>query len=100
VGWFDTIPHDRLLALLRARVADGRVLALVESFLRAGALEESKGWRPTECGTPQGGVISPLLANLYLDPLDHPMAAAGWEMVRYAYDFVILCRSAAEAAEP
>ena len=98
-SYFDTIPHDRLLALVRTRVADGRVLALVERFLRAGVMEEAKGWRPTECGTPQGGVISPLLANLYLDPLDHQMAAAGWEMVRYADDFVILCRSAAEAAE-
>ena len=96
-SYFDTIPHDRLLALVQARVADGRVLALVESFLRAGVLEEAKGWRPTECGTPQGGVISPLLANLYLDPLDHQMAAGGWEMVRYADDFVILCRSAEEA---
>ena len=96
-SYFDTIPHDRLLALVRARVADGRVLARVESFLRAGVLEEVKGWRPTDWGTPQGGVISPLLANLYLDPLDHHRAAAGWEMVRYADDFVILCRSAAEA---
>lgn len=98
-SYFDTIPHDRLLALVKTRVADGRVLALVESFLRAGVLEEAKGWRPTECGTPQGGVISPLLANLYLDPLDHQMAAGGWEVVRYADDFVILCRSAAEAYE-
>jgi RNA-directed DNA polymerase len=96
-SYFDTIPHDRLLALVKARVADGRVLALVESFLRAGVLEEAKGWRPTECGTPQGGVISPLLANLYLDPLDHQMARAGWELVRYADDIVILCRSEAEA---
>jgi RNA-directed DNA polymerase len=96
-SYFDTIPHDRLLALVKTRVADGRVLALVESFLRAGVLEEAKGWRPTECGTPQGGVISPLLANLYLDPLDHQMAAAGWEMVRYADDFVILGRTEAEA---
>lgn len=96
-SYFDTIPHDRLLALVKARVADGRVLALVESFLRAGVLEEAKDWRPTECGTPQGGVISPLLANLYLDPMDHRMAAAGWEMVRYADDFVILCRTEAEA---
>jgi RNA-directed DNA polymerase len=96
-SYFDTIPHDRLLALVRARVADGRVLALVERFLRAGVLEESRGWQPTECGTPQGGVISPLLANLYLDPLDHQMAAAGWEMVRYADDFVILCHTEAEA---
>jgi len=96
-SYFDTIPHDRLLALVQERVADGRVLALVESFLCAGVLEETKGWQPTEQGTPQGGVISPLLANLYLNPLDHQMAAAGWEMVRYADDFVILCRSQAEA---
>lgn len=96
-SYFDTIPHDRLLALVKARVADGRVLALVESFLRAGVLEENEGWQPTERGTPQGGVISPLLANLYLDPFDHIMARAGWEMVRYADDFVICCRSEAEA---
>lgn len=96
-AYFDTIPHEGLLALVKARVADGRVLALVESFLRAGVMEESKGWQPTERGTPQGGVISPLLANLYLDPFDHQMARAGWEMVRYADDFVVLCRSEAEA---
>ena len=96
-SYFDTIPHDRLLALVKARVADGPVLALVESFLRAGVLEAAKGWPPTERGTPQGGVISPLLANLYLDPFDHQMARAGWELVRYADDFVILCRSEAEA---
>lgn len=96
-SYFDTIPHDRLLALVRERVADGRVVALVESFLRAGVLEENKGWQPTERGTPQGGVISPLLANLYLNPFDQQMARAGWELVRYADDFVILCRSEAEA---
>ena len=96
-SYFDTIPQERLLALVKARVADGRVLGLVESFLRAGLLEESKGWQPTERGTPQGGVISPLLANIYLDPLDHQMAGAGREMVRYADDFVLLCRSEAGA---
>jgi RNA-directed DNA polymerase len=96
-SYFDTIPHDRLLKLLKERVADGRVLALVESFLRAGVLEELKGWQPTGRGTPQGGVISPLLSNLYLNPLDHQMEQAGWEMVRYADDFVILCRTEAEA---
>ena len=96
-SYFDTIPHDRLLALVQERAGDGRVLALVESFLRAGVLEQAKGWQPTERGTPQGGVISPLLANLYLNPLDQQMAKAGWEMVRYADDFVILGRSAAEA---
>ena len=96
-SYFDTIPHERLMALVKERVADGRVLALVESFLRAGVLEESKGWQPTEQGTPQGGVISPLLANLYLNPLDQQMARQGYALVRYADDFVILCRSAAEA---
>jgi RNA-directed DNA polymerase len=96
-SYFDTIPHEGLMALVKGRVADGRVLALVESFLGAGVMEETKGWQPTECGTPQGGVISPLLANLYLNPLDHQMAEAGWEMVRYADDFVILCRTEAEA---
>ncbi len=96
-SYFDTIPQGRLLALVKARVADGRVLALVEQFLRAGVMEEAKGWQPTERGTPQGGVISPLLANIYLNPLDHQMAQAGYEMVRYADDFVILCRSQAEA---
>ena len=98
-AYFDTIPHDRLLALVKARVADGRVLALVEGFLRAGVLEEGRGWQATERGTPQGGVISPLLANIYLNPLDHEMAARGYEMVRYADDFVILCRTAEEARE-
>ena len=96
-SYFDTIPHERLLALVKERVGDGRVLALVERFLGAGVMEEAKGWQPTERGTPQGGVISPLLANLYLNPLDHQMEKAGWETVRYADDFVILCRSAAEA---
>lgn len=96
-SYFDTIPHDRLLGLVKARVADGSVLALVESFLDAGVLEESKEWQPTECGTPQGGVISPLLANLYLNPLDHQMANAGWAMVRYADDLVILCGTQAQA---
>jgi RNA-directed DNA polymerase len=96
-SYFDTIPHERMLALVKARVADGPVLALVERFLRAGVLEENKGWQATERGTPQGGVISPLLANLYLDPFDHQMARRGHGMVRYADDFVILCRSEAEA---
>jgi RNA-directed DNA polymerase len=96
-SYFDTIPHERLMTLLRQRVADGRVLTLVEKFLGVGVLEEARGWQATERGTPQGGVISPLLANIYLNPLDHQMAAAGWEMVRYADDFVILCRTRAQA---
>jgi RNA-directed DNA polymerase len=95
-GYFDSIPHAPLLQRLRAKIADGRVLALVESFLRQGVLEGMTTWTP-ERGSPQGAVISPLLSNLYLDPLDHHLAAEGLEMVRYADDFVILCRSRAEA---
>ena len=99
-GYFDTIPHDRLMERVRARIADGRVLDLIESFLRANvhetAGEEESGPDPDE-GTPQGAVISPLLSNIYLDPLDHLMAERGVEMVRYADDFVILCRSEQDA---
>lgn len=94
-SYFDTIPHDRLMSLVRQRVADGRVLALVEAFLNQSVLEEMKEWKPTE-GTPQGGVISPLLANIYLHPLDVLMRDQGFEMTRYADDFVVLCRTAEE----
>ncbi len=96
-SYFDTIPHDRLMVLLKERIADGRVLAWLESYLRAGVLEELKSWQPTGRGTPPGAVISPLLANLYLNPLDHLLEQSGWAMVRYADDFVLLCRTEAEA---
>jgi RNA-directed DNA polymerase len=96
-SYFDTIPHDRLLALVGKKVSDGRMLNLIEAFLNQGVLDGLDEWTPEE-GTPQGGVISPLLSNIYLDPLDHLMAERGWEMVRYADDFVILCRSAQDAA--
>lgn len=95
-SYFDTIPHDRLLERVAERVADGRVLRLIEAFLKQEVLGTSAGWMP-ERGSPQGAVISPLLSNIYLDPLDHAVADAGLEMVRYADDFVILCRSEAEA---
>ena len=95
-SYFDTIPHAQLLARVSERVADGRVLALIESFLKADIMDGLKEWTPEE-GAPQGAVLSPLLSNIYLNPLDHLMANEGWEMVRYADDFVILCRSA-EAA--
>jgi RNA-directed DNA polymerase len=95
-SYFDTIPHDRLMALLERRVADGRILGLVQAFLKQGVLEGMQEWNPTR-GTPQGAVISPLLANIYLHPLDVSMRDAGYEMVRYADDFVVLCRSAEEA---
>jgi RNA-directed DNA polymerase len=96
-GYFDTIPQDKLLAAVAAKVADRRVWKLSESYLRQGVMETGKGWTPTERGTPQGAVLSPLLANLYLNPLDQQMAGAGWEMTRYADDFIIQCRSRAEA---
>lgn len=95
-GYFDSIPHDRLLERLRNKVADGPVLALVASFLRAQVLDGLEAWTPT-AGAPQGAVLSPLLSNVYLDPLDHLMAREGYQMVRYADDFVILCRTAGEA---
>jgi len=95
-GYFDSIPHEPLLARVRERVADGRVLTLLEAFLAQDIFENLRHWTP-EQGTPQGAVISPLLANLYLDRLDHAMAAAGFLLVRYADDFVVLCRSEAEA---
>lgn len=97
-SYFDTIPKDRLLALVAGKVADGRILKLVEAFLGQSVLEDTREWVP-EQGTPQGAVISPLLSNIYLDPLDHLMAGRGFEMVRYADDFVVLCRSPREAAE-
>jgi RNA-directed DNA polymerase len=95
-SYFDTIPHDRLMARVGEKVSDGRVLDLVRGFLKQGILEGLESWTP-EDGTPQGAVISPLLANLYLDPFDHHMAGLGFEMIRYADDFVILCRSEADA---
>ena len=84
---------------VEAHIADGAVNRLIRSFLKQGVMESGKGWKPTEAGTPQGAVISPLLANLYLNPLDHLMASQGREMVRYADDFVILCQSQAEAQQ-
>jgi RNA-directed DNA polymerase len=95
-SYFDTIPHDRLMARLETKVADGPVLKLIASFLQAKILDGLAEWSPTS-GAPQGAVLSPLLSNVYLDPLDHLMAEAGFEMVRYADDFVILCRTAEDA---
>jgi RNA-directed DNA polymerase len=96
-GYFDSIPHDRLMARLKEKVADGSVLSLIESFLKANILDGMEEWTPAT-GAPQGAVLSPLLSNLYLDPLDHLMARSGFEMVRYADDFVILCRTPEEAS--
>jgi RNA-directed DNA polymerase len=95
-GYFDSIPHDRLMARLEEKIADGPVLGLIASFLKANILDGAATWTP-EAGAPQGAVLSPLLSNVYLDPLDHLVAKQGFQMVRYADDFVILCRTAEEA---
>jgi RNA-directed DNA polymerase len=95
-SYFDTIPHDRLMALVEGSISDGRVLGLIDGFPRQEIISEMARWRPTT-GTPQGAVLSPLLANLYLHPLDLLMERNGYKMVRYADDFVILCASEDEA---
>lgn len=95
-SYFDTIPHEQLLRRIEEKVADGRVLELIYKYLKQGVLDEMREWQP-EAGTPQGAVISPLLSNIYLDPLDHLMEVGGFEMVRYADDFVVLCSSKTEA---
>jgi RNA-directed DNA polymerase len=95
-SYFDTIPHDRLMALVEGSISDSRVLALIDGFLQQEIMSEIARWQPTT-GTPQGAVLSPLLANLYLHPLDVLMEQSGYRMVRYADDFVILCASEAEA---
>jgi RNA-directed DNA polymerase len=97
-NYFDTIPHQPLMERICRKIADGRVLKLIEAFLTQGVLKGLETRTPTS-GSPQGAVISPLLSNAYLDPLDQLMAEQNVEMVRYADDFVILCRSAADARD-
>jgi RNA-directed DNA polymerase len=97
-GFFDNLPHDVIMMALRAEVADGNILDLIEKFLKAGVMEEGV-FRPTRKGTPQGGVISPLLANIALNSLDWHLDRAGYRFVRYADDFVVLCQTAAQLAE-
>lgn len=95
-SYFDTIPHDRLMKLVGGKISDLRVLRLIEAFLTQQVMDGMSTWR-AEKGCPQGAVLSPLLANIYLDPLDHQMAQAGLVMLRYADDAVILCKSEREA---
>jgi RNA-directed DNA polymerase len=97
-GFFDNIPHKVIMDGLAAEVADGNILRLVERFLKAGVMEEGV-FRPTTVGTPQGGVISPLLANIALNSLDWRLHDTGYRFVRYADDFVVLCQTAAEVKE-
>jgi RNA-directed DNA polymerase len=95
-SYFDTIPHDGLMQRIEERVSDGRILDLIRGWLKADILHGLERWTPQQ-GSPQGAVISPLLANIYLDPLDRLLAERGIPMVRYADDFVILTRSPIEA---
>ena len=95
-SYFDSIPHDRLMERVATRISDGRVLALLQGWLDQDVLHGMERWTPAG-GTPQGAVISPLLANLYLHPLDELLAGKGYRMVRYADDFVVLCRSREDA---
>jgi len=95
-SYFDSIPHSALLAKVGKRIADGQVLELVQRFLKQDIMEDLKRWTPLS-GSPQGAVVSPLLANIYLHELDVEMREGGWVMVRYADDAVVLCRSQEEA---
>jgi len=97
-GFFDNIPHKLIMAEVANEIADGNILQLIERFLKSGVMEEGQ-LRPTTKGTPQGGVISPLLANIVLNPLDHELERNGHKFVRYADDFVILCKSKQQATK-
>ena len=94
--FFGSLSHEPLIDLVADRVADGKVLSLVRSMLTAGALRDGV-FESTVAGTPQGGVASPLLSNIYLSVFDEKMAQAGFALTRYADDWVIICRSRAEA---
>lgn len=97
-GFFDNIPHKLIMTELSNEIADGNILGLIERFLKSGVMEEGR-FRPTTKGTPQGGVISPLLANIVLNPFDHKLEEKGYKFVRYADDFVILCKTRQQAEE-
>jgi len=98
-GFFDNIPHELIVGAVAAEVADGNILSLIEKFLAAGVMEGGV-FKPTTIGTPQGGVISPLLANVVLNQLDWRLEQTEYRFVRYADDFIVVCkrRQQAEAA--
>jgi group II intron reverse transcriptase/maturase len=94
--FFGSVDHEKLLTLVAQRVADGRVLRLIQAMLKAGSHGKGQLF-PTERGTPQGGVVSPVLSNVLLTPFDREMRLRGYQLTRYADDWVITCKSAAEA---
>lgn len=96
-GFFDNIPHQLIVDAVAEEVADGNILNLIERFLTAGVMENGV-FSPTSIGTPQGGVISPLLANIVLNKLDERLEEAGYRFARYADDFVIVCQGKQQAA--
>ncbi len=95
-GFFDNIPHKLIVDAVAEEVADGNILNLIERFLAAGVMENGI-FKPTSIGTPQGGVISPLLANIVLNKLDWRLEQAGYRFVRYADDFVVVCQTREQA---
>src|SRR6202165_1863356 len=97
-GFFDNLPHSVIMAGVAAEVADGNILELVERFLKAGVMEEGV-FQPTTVGTPQGGVISPLLANIALNSLDWHLHEHGLRFVRYVDDFVVLCQTESQVQQ-
>jgi len=94
--FFGSVDHEKLLTLVAQQIADGRVLRLIEAMLKAGSYGKGRLF-PTERGTPQGGVASPLLSNILLTPFDREMRRKGYQLTRYADDWVVTCKSAAEA---
>lgn len=97
-AYFDTIPHDKLMSKIKRHISDGSMIKLIELWLKQEIMEECKTWVPT-IGSPQGAVLSPLLSNVYLHDLDVAVTTAGYKMVRYADDFVILAKNQDEAKE-
>ena len=95
-GYFDNISHELLLKFIKERVTDGWVLKIIKSWLTIGVMTED-GYEPTDKGTPQGGVISPLLANIYLHQFDKKMTKRGYNVVRFADDFVVMAKSKRKA---
>ena len=95
-GFFDNIPHNVIMTMIGAEIADGNILDIITTFLESGVVDEGK-FAPTNRGTPQGGVISPLIGNIVLNYLDWKLEQSGFVFVRYADDLVILCKTTAQA---